>query len=199
MSFVDTRLVVGRVNLRLLRVLLDANAVEGAVREALPRITRLSSRLELIHTVGHEQGIGHKLVPEEVAAELQTELQSQVHTSTADELANDSDAFGLLVGVQRWEPEGQTTLRVFDNAALNERLLVGALTKVTSQSMNSRAVRQQARLHWDTLIMLYGNEDRLRDAVSLLQKKKRKDPKLVEALESANRYLTGWRPNMDDD
>jgi len=196
---IDTRMVVSRVNLRLLRVLPDAEAVEGVVREVLPRIRSLSSGLELIHLVGHEEHVGHKLVSEEVAKEMQAEMQRQVHASTAEKLAKDSDVFGLLVGVQRWEPEGQTTLRVFDDTALNERLLVGALTEVRSQAANSRTVVRQARLYWDTLMMIYGNEERLRIAISLLHKKRRKDSKLVEALELADKYLTGWRPNLGDD
>jgi len=198
-SLVDTRLVAGRVNLRLLRVLPDAESVELVVRETLPRITTLSSKLELIHTVGHEEHVGHKLVSEEAAAELQAELHEQVHASMAEDFVKDSDVFRLLVNVQRREPEGEIALRVFDDARLNEKILLGALTEIRSQSMGNRAMRRQSRLHWGTLIKLYGSEDHLRDAVASVRCRAGYNPKLAEMLELADQYLSGWRPQGFDD
>jgi predicted KAP-like P-loop ATPase len=58
----DSRLVVARVVLRLLRSLGDSAAVEAAVREILPEVTSLPSKLELINLVGYREGVGHKLV-----------------------------------------------------------------------------------------------------------------------------------------
>lgn len=66
------------------------------------------------------------------------------------------------------------------------------MTDVRLQSIDSRVVRQQARLHWDTLIKLYGNEERLRSAVTSVHKKKTHDDLRVSEL--ADKYLSGWRP-----
>jgi hypothetical protein len=70
----DPRMVVGRVTYRLLRSLKDPNAIEAAVRSALPEITTLSSKLDLITQVGYREGAGHKLISEASADQLEKEV-----------------------------------------------------------------------------------------------------------------------------
>lgn len=67
----DVRLVVTRVVYRMLRSLEDPGLVEAAVRRILPELHSLSLKLELIGSVGYREGVGHKLVTESVASELE--------------------------------------------------------------------------------------------------------------------------------
>ena len=60
----DARGAIRRATRRLLRVLEDAAAVEAAVRRILPEVTSLSSKVELVLQVGHQEDSGRKLVSE---------------------------------------------------------------------------------------------------------------------------------------
>jgi hypothetical protein len=64
--------------------------------------------------------------------------------------------------------------------------------------MGSRAIRRSARLAWDLLVELYGDEATLRTRIEEL----RAEGVLgnEELLELASRYAAGWRPkDFDDD
>ena len=63
-----SRISITRVVLRLLRSLNDHAKVEKAVREILPELRSLSSKLELINIVGYQERVGHKLVSEQMAS-----------------------------------------------------------------------------------------------------------------------------------
>ena len=80
----DTRLVVDRVVLRMLRQIEDAEQVERVVDEVMPRIPALSSRLELVRMVGHEKGAGHRLVTEEFASVKESEFLELVASGSVD-------------------------------------------------------------------------------------------------------------------
>jgi hypothetical protein len=72
-------------------------------------------------------------------------------------------------------------------------LLQSAHGEVQSHAADSRAVHRRARLAWEALSELYGNEAILRDRIEKL-----KAAHIVgsdELLQLADRYLTGWRPN----
>jgi len=189
----DARIVVTRVVLRLLRQLDGTDEVEQVVADVLPRIETLSSRFELVRLVGHMEGSGHSLVPEDVAARLETDLRQAVLAAPAVLLATEWDLLRLLYWTHRQGAEEATTLRTIDNPQLNGQILLTAKSEARSQSMDSRSVRREARLAWDVLIELYGSEDRLREVVGTLNASE-PDSQLAEVAILAKRYLDGWRP-----
>jgi hypothetical protein len=60
--------------------------------------------------------------------------------------------------------------------------------------MGSRAVRRSARLAWDELVELYGDQEVLRERI---EKLKATEPESVDEqlFQLADKYLGGWRPN----
>jgi hypothetical protein len=58
--------------------------------------------------------------------------------------------------------------------------------------MGSRAVHREARLAWDSLTEVLGDEDGVRVAVERVEEPE--DERLAAAVELARRYLDGWRP-----
>jgi hypothetical protein len=71
-------------------------------------------------------------------------------------------------------------------------LLKSARSEALSQSIGSSAVRRSARLAWDSLIKLYGDEDTLQERIETL---KATQPEGVdELLQLTDKYLGGWRP-----
>ena len=79
----DSRLVVGRVVYRLLRVIADPVVVEQAVSAILPRLKFLSSKLELITDIGYREGAGHKLATEDAARRFEANWRAEVRAASA--------------------------------------------------------------------------------------------------------------------
>ncbi len=196
----DTRIVVTRVVLRLLRQLSSADAVQNAVRAALPRISTLSSRFQLIIIVGYRENAGHKLIAESEAEKFEAELSESVRSAEPAELEQEWDLLRLLWWLQSKAPEGTSVLPTSDDLALNVAILRDARGEVLSQSLDSRALKRQPRLQWDLLVRLYGSEEALGHMIGALRDSNPTDPSLVDAIALAERYLTGWRPkDFDDD
>lgn len=188
----DTRLVVGRVVYRLVRALKDPQAVEAAVREVLPHVRSLSSKLELITDVGYREGAGHKLVSEAFAKDLEKQWRAAVRASDPDSLARETDLLRTFILTKRDAGPDEPAFAAPDSVAITQALLKAARSEVRSQSMGSRAVRRKPRLAWDALIEVCGNELALRKRVEILKASNPQD--IGDLVELAEKYLSGWRP-----
>jgi hypothetical protein len=187
------RLVVSRVVLRLLRSLNDPAGIEIAVRQILPNLRLLSSAFDLIRIVGHREGAGHKLVPEEIAADLEKCWRAQVRAKSVQELVQEPDPLQLVLFAKRESGPSEPAVAVPDTPELTLALLRSAYGEATSQSMGSRAIRRSPRLSWDALIEVFGSEETLRNRLMSL-----KGAAIVDAgdlLALADKYANGWRPN----
>jgi hypothetical protein len=197
----DPRMTVHRVTYRLLRSLSDPDRIEEAVAEILPRIETLSAKREIIFEVGYQEGAGHKLVSEEAAARFEAEWRAEVHGASADALTREHD----LARVVYWSRRG---LSDEDNEPpdipADPRVtlagLKSALTETKSQSADSRAVRRNPVLAWETLVDVYRGEETLLARIRELQASDEDIPE--ELAELVQRYVDGWRPstfgNRDD-
>jgi len=194
---IDKRLVVGRVVYRLVRSLKNPQAVEVAIREILPEVTSLSSKLELIMDVGHRKGKGHKLVSEATAKSLEKEWRNAVRASNADQLARETELLQTLFFVKKDAEPDEPALTVPDAVTVTYALLKSARNEIRSQSMDSWAVRRKPRLAWDALIEVCGNETVLRKRIEELRASE--PDNMGDLLELADKYLTGWRPKDFDD
>jgi hypothetical protein len=195
-TFVDERLVVVRVVLRVLRRLAGPAEVEDAVQQALPRISTLSSKLELLTTVGFVEGAGHRLVSAEAAERLQRDLETEIRAATPDKLAEEKDLLRLLLAPLHWDESARPILTSSALPKLNAKILVAARGEVHSQAMGSRAVRTTIRLQWDALIRIYGGEDELRAVLDTVRPLAESDEQIAETTQLADRYLSGWRPDF---
>jgi hypothetical protein len=193
----DKRMTVNRVVLRLLRALKDPRAVETAVREILPAVTRLSSKLEVITLVGHRQNAGHKLVSADVAAEFEKQWRAEVRAANADLLSREENLLEVLWRAKKEAGPEEPPVRVPDAPQVTFAVLRSARSEALSQSMGSRAVRRSPRLAWDALVDLYGDEAVLRDRIESLKAVQPADAD--ELLQLAGKYVDGWRPNEPDD
>jgi hypothetical protein len=190
----DTHLVVIRVVYRLVRSLKDPAMVETAVREVLPQVKSLSSKMELINTVGYREGVGHKLVSEAAAAALERAWRDEVRSATVDNLAEEQNLLRVLLVVKR-EADPSEGLSIDGSPQTTLAVLRSARSEVMSQSMGNRAVRRSPRLAWDALIELYGDEATLKARIESLNAITPEGAD--DLLELAGRYLSGWRPNDD--
>ncbi len=166
----DGSFVVGRVTYRLLRSLKDPPAVEAAVRQILPELTSLSSKLALITQIGYRENAGHKLVSEEAATELEKLWRGEVRSASAVQLVQERAAGGILFLTKREADPSEDSIVVHDSPALTLTILRSSRSEVLSQTFGSRGVRRTPRLDWDALVELYGTD----------------------------KYLSGWRPKRGD-
>ncbi len=192
----DTRFVVGRVTYRLLRSLTDPAAVEAAVRQILPELSSLSSKLALITQVGHRENAGHKLVSENAAAEVEKCWRNDVRTSSVAQLIQERDLVRVLLLTKRETDPSLGPLMMDSSPELTLALLRSARGEVLSHTLGNRAVRRYPRLEWDALIELYGGEPTLRERIEALRTTH--PDGIGDLLELADKYLSGWRPNRND-
>lgn len=186
------RMVVGRVVYRLVRSLKDQNAVETAVKEILPQVSTLSSKLELITDIGYRENAGHKLVSESAAKTFEKEWRSEVRAANADTLAEEKGLLYALLFAKRETDAIEPPIEIADAPRLTLALLQSARSDVRSQSMGSRNIRLSPRLAWDILIELYGDEGILRERIEMLKASQLEDT--GDLLQLADKYLGGWRP-----
>ncbi|MGO9956937.1 MAG: P-loop NTPase fold protein [Solirubrobacteraceae bacterium] len=192
MFSLDARLVVSRVTYRLVRALSDPEAIAAAVREILPSVTTLSSKLELISDVGYLEGAGHRLVAEAVAAEIERAWRAEVRAASADDLARESDLLRVLLRAQLDVGCDEPRLAVPDVPALTLAILRAARSEVLGRTIGNRAVRRESRLNWKVLVTIYGDDETVRARFNALKSSGDEgDPELIALVES---YLGGWRP-----
>lgn len=188
----DSRTVVRRVVLRLLRALKDGEAIESAVLSILADVRTLGSRNELITLVGYQENVGHKLVSEEFAASIERELRDQVRAASPAILAQERGVIGLLTYVRRQSDDPEPLFEVPDSTDLDLALLKSARSDSVLYTSGSRAPTLSPRLAWEALIDLYGNEDTLLARIASLASAgvEQED----ELLDLAAKYAEGWRP-----
>lgn len=195
MMMIDTRMVVGRVTYRLIRSLKDPVRIETAVRAILPEVTTLSSKFELISDVGYRDGAGHKLVTQLAAAKLEAEWQAEVFAAAVADLVVEPDLLRVLVFARSQIATEHDLPDVPADPTLTLALLRSAQTEALSQTMGSRAVRRDARLHWETLIAVYGDETKLIARIDEMKAAGVAADDDADLIEMATKYSSGWRPS----
>jgi len=188
----DRKMKVTRVTYRLLRSLSTPAEVERAVRLILPALKHLSLRWEVVSTVGHREGAGHRLITESASAALESEWRDCVRNATIEQLEGDPDLLRVLVIAQQSVGEGEAAVVTPDSPGITRRLLESALTETLSQSVESRAVTREPRLAWEALVRLFGGEPELEARVQRLSASGEPVDESLKML--VGKYLGGWRP-----
>ena len=186
-------LIVGRVVYRLVRSLKSQGGIEEAIREILPQVTTLSSKLELITT-----GQAHKLISESAVCALKEDWRTQVRSTPTEDLAKEHRLFWLLFRYKKEADPAEPLFEIPDSPSVTLALLESACNEARSQSHRSRFIDRSSHLEWDGLIKLYGDESTLRERIEALKASQPEGSD--ELLLLADKYLGGWRPrDMDED
>jgi predicted KAP-like P-loop ATPase len=192
----DSRMVVGRVVYRLVRSLKDPGRAEEVVEKVLPQLTTLFAKLELITTVGHHEGAGHKLVSKDAAIRFEKAWREALRSADAGVLASEHDLLRMLLLYSENADPSEPQVAVPDAPEVTRALIESARWEVRSQPIDSRAVKRRSRLAWDSLVKVFGDESILRER---LERLKETEPRgLDELLQLVDRYLDGWRPGRDE-
>lgn len=192
-----TDLTVTRVVYRLIKSLADPNVIEAKVRQILPELGSLSAKLALIDMVGHQEGIGHKLISEDAAKGLETAWQDEVKNSPAPKLAQEHNLIRIILITKRKNTTTGEQFNIDSSPELTLAILRAAKSESMSQPFGSRAIRRVPQLAWKVLIEIYNDEETLKTRIESLKEARLDDAD--EVLELADKYLSGWRPNSFGD
>ncbi len=185
------RVTVLSVVSRLLKSLNDPTSIEKAVRQILPELKSLSSKLVLIGLVGCQKDVGHKLVPENIASEFEKDWREEVRSASVDDLADEHELLWVFLYTKQTADLSESPFNIDCSPKLTLALLRAARSETLSQAMGSWAVQRSPRLAWDDLIELYGDEATLRERIENL--KAANLGGADELLQLAEKYLDGYR------
>ena len=198
---ISPRFRVTRVLYRLLKRVEDPVTLGHYVRELLQRIHTLSGKLEIIGLVGHQQGIGHGLISESLASDLQDQLVEELVSVSPEDLEKEWHLVGLVLRPTRWlEGEAKVVLAKRLAGLLEEdSFVLAALRSGASYAYSSRGVRQK-RLPWQPLVDAFGGDleiavDRLASSESFpLLSEDDQDTIRLAKLYAAGEEPTAWEP-----
>lgn len=197
MFSLGTAMIVSRVVYRLIRSQNSEAFVETTVRAVLPQLNTFFAKLTLIEMVGHREGVGHKLLPAAVAAELQQAWRVSLMSADADVLASEPELLRSLLVLSQGATTEEPPFLVPPDPRITHSMLLSGYSEALSQSMGNRAISRSPRLAWKVLTDLYGNEDVLRTRIEEL---KISDQTISpDLLQLAEKYLSGWRPKEFDE
>ena len=195
-------IALDRVVLRLLRGTDDPAARLAAINDAINAGMSLTARMRLVRLAGHEENVGDGLVPEGDAKRLSQRLAKDIAAAGAKALIGERDVPRLVAFAIKF---GSTATKLRMGAVLQDdrvlaRLLSGSLGETTSQGMGDVGVRRTATLPWDWLKSLLSDgelESRVKGLAERLEPAVL-DDRTLEALELAEKYASGWRPDDRD-
>lgn len=188
----DSRMVVGRVTYRLLRIVDDHEELAALVDRILPQLNSLSAEFELITTIGYREGAGHKLIAEARAAGLEAAWRERFREATEEELTGESELLRLYIFEKQGREQGEPEMPVPQSPELTAAILRASVSIVRGNTLGNRAVRHEKRLVWDALVEIFGGEDAFR--ARLDDVKRAGVAGIEEEIELAGKYLEGWRP-----
>ena len=187
-------LVVGRVNLRILRKIPSREEILSVTQKVLPKINTLTWKLDLIHMIGHQQGVGHKLIEETAAIELENELLNRVLDTSYEKLGEERELPLILYLLKKRSDEDRgKVLNLCSQKPVFLRLLRQSLAENMSQSMGSAHVRKERVLRWHALKNLLGEDQLIRTLLSFESElqSQQLDDRTKSALDLALKYAKG--------
>jgi hypothetical protein len=187
-------LVVTRVVLRMLRQVKDDAERELRVSEILAGVTSYSSKLDFIQTVGHQENVGHALVSQSRATRMEDDFAAEVIGSRPPHPELEWNLARVYAFVSHRSGDAPV-LAAERDPNLVRAVLMSGIGYNTSRPLDSRVGKRTAVLAWEGFKQLFGSDANLKEAVDAV----RGVDGDTELVQLADKYLTGWRPNRDDD
>jgi predicted KAP-like P-loop ATPase len=187
---------------RLVRRLLEKVNEEArtqVVQLMMPKVCSLSDRLVLVLMAGHRQGWGLRLLPHEEADMVERQWVTVVLNADLESLSRERKLLHVLYLACEIDPERTIDLaqRVVarDDGFLG--LLSSSLTEEQSLGTGDVVPRTEPRLPCELLESVVGT-DLLEQRVKEMANRRDDrvlDPKTALAPDTAERYVSGWRPD----
>jgi hypothetical protein len=187
--------------LGFLRKIEDPEALAVKVKMVMPKIDNHSARLDLATMVGFRKGIGRGLVSEEEARNLEEHVLTALEHADPEALAGERDLMRLLMGAQEIDQARGEALstRLAEKDPVFLTALRSSLRESHSFTQGEVVSRVGHELMWDALCDLFGENVVKRRVEELARARDGGGVSLDErtslALDTARRYVAGWRPD----
>jgi hypothetical protein len=188
-------LAIGRVVLRLLQRLPDADDRRSAVEWLCQTILSLTGKMRLLEVAGRRPNAKYdRLIPVADLDSLYRGLCREIRHADAHRLLAERDPLDLLAAALAEDPSDRGAVdTLLDNSDFAAALLLGAFTARRSPPGSTDENRADA-LAWETLLIVTGDEATLARVVTKLVDQRASGAELSRAIELVQRYLAGWRP-----
>ncbi len=174
-------------------------SIDSILSEVYPQLRSLSARLALLRVSRIYFDRFGSTDDRSFDQQLDRRLIEELLRSSATELADEIKLGRLLMWAVAQEPEATRALidRTIANDAVMLRIVLSAVGYRYSATVGSGTVKTSMLLDWDGLTELCG-ADRLKQRITELTARRDRggfDAVANAALDLANRYLGGWRPD----
>lgn len=188
----DASLVVGRVVVRLLRVLPGKPETDAAVNLIYDGLRTLSAKYELLRIAGVTEDSERELLSEEAKAALGHRFSEDVAATPAEALVGERELARVIYRARLYAAPEEPRIEIPADPEVTMTMLASTRTVQQSQTLRSHAVRRTSVFAWDALVDLYGSEQVL---IERIEELKASEVEIEDELkELIDRYLGGWRP-----
>ncbi|WP_221348026.1 KAP family P-loop NTPase fold protein [Streptomyces beigongshangae] len=187
--------------LRLMEQVEGQDSADRIARGVYDANDSFYARLRFIQLIGERKNSQPRIISQELETELRDRLRSDISSVPASALENERDLLRTVVQVfgKEENDSGSPLIEAADSPRVTAQLLSTGLTTARQQTLGSVQVHREDRLAWDTLLLVYGSEDRFRGAVAAMQASVTAgeievDGRLTRSLALFEKYSSGWRP-----
>ncbi|MFI5974950.1 P-loop NTPase fold protein [Streptomyces sp. NPDC051452] len=159
------------------------------------------ARLRFIQLIGGRESSQSRIISQELEVKLRDRLRRDISSAPASALENERDLLRTVVQIFGKEENGSGSplIEAADAPRVTAQLLATGLTTTKRQALGSVQVHREDRLAWDTLLLVYGSEERFRSAAAVMQASITAGEievadRLTRALALFEKYSSGWRP-----
>lgn len=186
---------VDRLLLRLIERVSEGLRTE-VVEQLVDEPGSIYGKFRLLNGVGHQPNAGVQLIPKADWLRMQHALRKQIRHLGSGILAAERNPFNMLWEALEDDPLDRSDVDAgLTSPELFLAVLRNAVGEVRTRSVDSLSVKRSAMLHWELLIKIVGDEQHLKQYVDLaLREKDGLSPADVAAIDLAQQYLSGWRP-----
>ncbi|MFE4690889.1 P-loop NTPase fold protein [Streptomyces sp. NPDC056749] len=188
----------------VLRLMEQAEGQENAdliARGVYDATSTFYARHRFIELLGERASSQSRIISPELEMELRDRLRDDLSSAPADILEHERELLRTVVQILPREENGNDLplIEAAENPHVTAQLLSTGLTTARSQTMGSVQVHREDRLAWDTLLLVFGNEERFRSSISQMQAsitagEMESNDRLSRALVLFEKYSSGWRP-----
>jgi hypothetical protein len=188
----DASLVVGRVVVRLLRVLPGRPETDAAVDSIYGALRTLTAKYELLRIAGVAEESSRELLSEEAKEALGSRFSVDVAATPSAGLVGERELARVIHRARLYADPEAPRIEIPPDPEVTMTMLASASTEQQSQTLGSHAVRRTPVFAWDALVDLYDSEQVL---IERIEELKASEVEIKEELkELIDRYLAGWRP-----
>ncbi|HWB69022.1 MAG TPA: P-loop NTPase fold protein [Solirubrobacterales bacterium] len=193
----NASLIVGRVVVRLLRVIEGQDEVARVANQIFNGLRTLTAKYELLRIAGVAEESERKMLSTDYAEALGERFSEDVAATPAAALVGERKLARVIYRARLYADSEAPPIEIPADPEVTLTMLRSTRSEQQSQTVGSYAVRRTPVFAWSTLVELYRTEEQLIERIEELKASEVEIPSDLAAL--IDKYLGGWRPRDFDD